>query len=318
MGSSHHGRNAVSDAGDRVAGVAEAVLNVVAEASSDLVETIGTGAEDALRVVAGFAVRVRVADRVLAGFLRWMGCVVAGTLGLVAATVKAGFAVIAGAVGGTIRILLGAVGLDRRRCAQGALDVASGVAGAAIVVVGTAVALIQACLFLQRIHRPLTDTEKEALRAVFRRSVALRNVRVVEGFAGILGVNRRPFTLCNTIFLKRVDPSMRPEVLVHECTHVWQYQHGGSRYAADALGAQAFVENPYSWQAEIARGRIRWEQFNAEAQAQLLEDLHEHGSLGAANDHAELYMDGANHSALAAQALDAVRARPAWRLSSLW
>src|SRR6185369_9802946 len=63
------------------------------------------------------------------------------------------------------------------------------------------------------------------------------------------------------------------DVLVHEFTHVWQYQHAGSRYISEAAGAQAFVSNEYSWRTELTRGDKRWTVFNREAQAAFIEEV---------------------------------------------
>ena len=48
-------------------------------------------------------------------------------------------------------------------------------------------------------------------------------------------------------------------------------------YATDAIGAQWFLDNAYSWENEIRRGRTRSVEFNREAQAQFLENLYTSG-----------------------------------------
>jgi len=177
---------------------------------------------------------------------RWAGGVVAAAAGLVAA------------------VLAGLAGLATRH-------VLAAVAGGLIVVLGKVVALVQALFGLQWRHRSLTDAEKALLTTVYRGSVDLRAVRVVPGFAGVFSSSERPFTLGGTIYLKRVTD---PATLVHECAHVWQYQHLGSRYTFEALVAQFTVKpDAYRWVDELGRGRTRWSEFNREAQAQLLEDL---------------------------------------------
>ena len=91
------------------------------------------------------------------------------------------------------------------------------------------------------------------LRKVFYNSLALYNIRLIEGWSGAFGINDRAFTLANTIYMKRNDPAVRPDILVHECVHVWQYQNIGSRYTMDALGAQAiYGDAAYDWEAELA------------------------------------------------------------------
>ncbi len=142
--------------------------------------------------------------------------------------------------------------------------------GGVIVLLGRLVGAAQRVVpGVQDKERPLTEAERALLEEVFGDSVALGDVRVVPGRSGLFGVNARPFTLGNTVYLKgRGDPG----VLVHECAHVWQYQHHGPRYAADALFAQAFVDDPYNWAKEIERGKTAWTAFNAEAQAAFVED----------------------------------------------
>ena len=54
-------------------------------------------------------------------------------------------------------------------------------------------------------------------------------------------MNNRSFTLGNTISIKGDDPAINLDTLVHECTHVWQFQNAGVRYATDALWAQAII-----------------------------------------------------------------------------
>jgi hypothetical protein len=109
--------------------------------------------------------------------------------------------------------------------------------------------------------------------------VALEKIRLVEGRAGLFGLNPRPFTLGYTIYLKDRDVSQEPALLVHECTHVWQYEHVGSSYTAEAVGAQWFVDDAYSWEKEIGRDNTEWVSFNREAQASFLEDIYVHGKL---------------------------------------
>jgi hypothetical protein len=145
------------------------------------------------------------------------------------------------------------------------------VAGGLLVVAGKAVALGQAAAGLQWRQRALTAEEHALLTAVFGDSVDLRAVRVVTGFAGVFSATPRPFTLGATLYLK---DDVTPATLVHECAHVWQYQHLGCRYTADALWAQYRIKpSAYRWVHELGRGRQHWREFNLEAQAQFLEDI---------------------------------------------
>lgn len=153
-------------------------------------------------------------------------------------------------------------------------DLPAAVAGGVIVVAGKVVALGQAVVGIHRRQRALDDAERLLLSSVFGSSVDLRAVRVQPGHAGVFSANARPFTLGATIYLKECQG---PAILVHECAHVWQYQHLGSRYTFDALRAQhQLKERAYRWVDELGRGRQHWREFNREAQAQFLEDIVDH------------------------------------------
>ena len=255
---------AVSDAVDTAAGVVQAVVDAAGDAVTDFVETGGNAAADGLNAVG----------------VPWLGGVLAGITNLAGATIKAGFAIVSGIVGGLIRIVGGLLTLNGNLILKGLIDIGSGIAGALIVIAGTLLSLIQRLFFLQSNDRALTKQEKDMLRRVLYNSLALYNIRLIEGWSGAFGINDRAFTLANTIYLKGNDPAVRPDVLVHECVHVWQYQNIGSRYTMDALGAQAiYGDAAYDWEAELTRGNSDWNDFNKEAQAQLIQDIWRWGSL---------------------------------------
>jgi Ca2+-binding RTX toxin-like protein len=91
--------------------------------------------------------------------------------------------------------------------------------------------------------RPLTDREKTLARSVFGNSINLEIVQIDEWSYGSLiayavgndATEPRPFTTFNTI---NSWWEMDDATLIHELTHVWQYQHGGAIYIPEALGAQ--------------------------------------------------------------------------------
>lgn len=114
------------------------------------------------------------------------------------------------------------------------------------------------------------------LRRIYRGSVALQLVRVVEGRAGLFSLNDQPFTLGNRIYTKDSDLSDF-SVMVHECAHVWQHQHEGTRYIGGALlAAWVLSYDAYEWEVELKKGRA-WRDFNKEAQAEFLEEVFEQG-----------------------------------------
>jgi len=161
------------------------------------------------------------------------------------------------------------------------------------VTLGHVVARVQTVVRLQRPARPLTPDERALLWNVYRDSIVYDRIRIVEGKAGAFSVNGRPFTLGNTIYLKRIDPASDPSTLVHECCHVWQNQHEGAGYAVRALFAQATVRpNAYHWADEFGRGRASWSEFNKEAQAQLFQDVFRSGTRASANREPGCFYDG--------------------------
>lgn len=83
--------------------------------------------------------------------------------------------------------------------------------------------------------RPLTHEERDVAESVFAGSVDLSRVRIVAGAP----VEWR--TVGNTIYVPEdfsiADSAMR-QTFVHEMTHVWQYQHGGTGYISRSIAAQ--------------------------------------------------------------------------------
>jgi hypothetical protein len=281
-----------SDAADARARLLAAVVETLADALADLLETAGNAASDALGG-------------------RWLGGVLAGCGNLGGAVIKAAAAVVSGAAAAAVRLLGGVLYLDARLLGRGIAGLASSAAGAAVYLAGVLVALAHRVGGLEAHARPLTADERRLLRAVFGDALALFNVRIVEGKAGVFDVNDRAFVLGNTIYCKRTDPRARPDILVHECVHVWQYQAIGARYTTDALGVQALRgAAAYDWQAELARGRSRWDDFNKEAQAQLIQDLWRQRAVTAAGDGsapATFRVGDVDHTALAVAALRSLR-----------
>src|SRR6185503_3811893 len=126
---------------------------------------------------------------------------------------------------------------DWRGILGGLGDIAAGIVGAVIAVGGKAVALIQV-MFTIGWPRPLDATELEIIKRVFDGAIATYNVRVVDGFGGLYSLNNRPFVLGNMIYMKNDNATNNPDVVAHECTHIWQNQHVGSSYTAEALASQ--------------------------------------------------------------------------------
>jgi hypothetical protein len=297
--------NAAADAVSSAAnGVAQAVASVV-EAGANAVEAAANAVAGAIASAAGAVADVLSNVPVIGGVLsgparavgaaasavvRWAGGAVAGTLRLAAAGIKAVGGLVGGVLGGLIRVAGGILTLDGGMILDGLIQVASGIAGAVIVVGGKLIETVQGVLGIQNRYRRLDDEEIGILRRVFWNALGLDQIRIVEGRAGVFGLNSRPFVLGNTIYMKDAyTPSDAPNraLLVHECIHVWQYQHHGTSYASDAIGAQWFVNDEYNWRAEIERGNEEWVDFNPEAQGRFFENLYDRGQLTTHQDTGE-------------------------------
>lgn len=330
--------NAISDAADTVAGIVEDVVNAVEEVITDVFETVGNVVSNVFNAVGDYLGAAigegAVLGSAVRGVFHWMGDTVSGVTDLAGAVIKGVFGIVGGLIAGVIRLVGGGIGgllaWDGTAFVKGVENILYGIGGAVVLVGGKLIGLVQSVIPMpgQRTKRPLTQPEEDILKMVFRRSVALYNIRIIPGYAGfIFGINNRPFTLGNTIYMKG-DANV-PKVLVHECTHVWQYQNVGARYTANAITAQ-WTEG-YSWEAELARGATRWQDFNFEAEGQFLEDLFAQGRVigSPATGNGEFYIadpvganvefkrGAANHTVLANESVAYVRDAFAWRLSAL-
>ena len=165
------------------------------------------------------------------------------------------------------------------------LKILMGVVGGALIGIGNCVSLIQIAIGAENRKRPLTEKEVAMLTQVFRNSVALFKIRIIEGKSGVFDFNDRAFTMGNTIYMKRTSAARWDRTLVHETTHVWQYQNAGPRYASQALGAQVYYEyvkgrSAYDWwDPEVVDVNSAWEDWNPEAAAQFIEDLYSESQL---------------------------------------
>jgi hypothetical protein len=201
------------------------------------------------------------------------GATASAFLFLLSMILRAAAGLFAGTPVGLLRLLAAIPRRDRRLALRGVGDIAASWAGGAAAFAGSLVGLLQTALFLQPVDRPLDERERDVLRRVYGPSVALDNVRIVAGRAGLFSTTPRPFTLGNRLYMQAVDTVREVDVLVHECGHIWQHQHLGPRYIADSLWAQWSYKlkgkNAYDWREET-RSKARWQDFNFEAQAEFL------------------------------------------------
>ena len=266
---------------DRTVEVALSVVNVWVQRAGSVLEWIGNFLSGLLvgfgKVLSG----IPAAGRILFGIFRWLGTIVSAGFDVAAMLICAMLNFVATVCAGLVRIFAGLLTVIFRRdgwlARKGLGDILSGSAGAVIAIVAKMLALVQSVIVMQMGERPLNEDEKSILKRVYRNSLSINNIRIIEGFAGLFNVNNRPFTLGNRIYMKDHNSATDPALFVHECCHVWQYQHEGTRYIADALWAQHTFKNAYDWEAEIERGTTRWQDFNKEAQAEFLLDLFNSG-----------------------------------------
>ena len=261
----------LSDAANAVADAVSDGTNAVGEFVSDVVETVGNAIEDGLdwagADVPGWS-----------HFTGWLGSIVSGITDLVGSIVKGVFGIIGGVIGGVVRIIGGIFSLNGGLIVQGLGDIFSSILGGVIVFVLRVVALVQQAIPFQARERRMTKDEIKDLKRIFGDSLAYYNIRIVEGRAGIF-LGPRELVTGNTIYMKGHDPDTERERLAHECVHVWQYQNRGSRYTSDALYAQLFVDDEYSWEKELDRGKEEWVEFNTEAQGKFIQDVYFEGQL---------------------------------------
>ena len=132
--------------------------------------------------------------------------------------------------------------------------------------------------------RPLSREEQEAVASVLGpRAIRYEDVRIAQG--GVLPFvfrrnGGRAFCMWHTIHLPRKDGQGQPNrsLLVHEATHVMQYERLGSRYIGEALYAQRRLgHGAYDYGGETGLQRARAGQlplsaFNRESQAQIAQD----------------------------------------------
>ncbi|MGH2533451.1 MAG: hypothetical protein ACRDJW_14225 [Thermomicrobiales bacterium] len=133
---------------------------------------------------------------------------------------------------------------------------------------------------------PLTAAERQAAQQVLGAS-ALRwdDVRVAEG--GLIESvifrlnNRRAFTTFHTINMPRGGRDLA--TMVHELTHVYQYEKVGSLYIGQAIHAQVTAGYNYGGKAGLAQRRATGQtlrDLNREQQAQLAEDYFQDNRAG--------------------------------------
>ncbi|MEO7146232.1 MAG: DUF4157 domain-containing protein [Bryobacteraceae bacterium] len=133
--------------------------------------------------------------------------------------------------------------------------------------------------FLKFNTRPLSGSERGKASSVFGGSINFELVRVDQHAVLGPGLSKNPraYTSFHTI---NGWGGLDDATLIHELTHVWQYEQAGAIYMPQALHAQMSLGNKayhYGGAAglQVAKtGGQRLTSFNREQQAQIVEDLY--------------------------------------------
>ncbi len=98
--------------------------------------------------------------------------------------------------------------------------------------------------FFREDTRPLLESEKSLIESVFGQSVNVDEVYIQ--FGGSLSYLYPAFTVGTLITFPKggYDPTVLKDqaLLLHEMTHVWQYQHNGMGYLFSALYEEVFTD----------------------------------------------------------------------------
>jgi hypothetical protein len=117
--------------------------------------------------------------------------------------------------------------------------------------------------------RPLSGDERKLLLKIFGASVNLDAVTLAYTD---LAVDGRAYTLGNTIRVPEHMPKgthFSVADLVHEMTHVWQYQTRGTSYISDSIFHQ-MTGGQAAYDVEIVAGQSFYE-YSAEQEAMIVE-----------------------------------------------
>jgi hypothetical protein len=193
---------------DTAADVVEEVVEVVEEVVSDAVETVGSAIEDGADAVADAASNIPVVGPALGAFFGWVGDVASISFGLAGAVIKGIGSITSGLIAGSMRVLGGIVTLNLELIVEGLGDIASGVLGGLLVPLAVLASWVQTVIVVgQGRSRRLNEAEMEIVRRVYRNAIALHNVRIVFGFAGIYSLSNSRMVIGNTIYFKNSDPN---------------------------------------------------------------------------------------------------------------
>jgi hypothetical protein len=121
--------------------------------------------------------------------------------------------------------------------------------------------------------RALNAGEQALAQGVFGRSIDFGRVRLVP----VDALEYR--TVANNIYIPQnftINDEMMAQTLIHELTHVWQYQHGGTSYISISLGTQIAAgisrgNRNFAYDYQISAGQSFFD-FTPEQQGFLVEN----------------------------------------------
>jgi len=132
--------------------------------------------------------------------------------------------------------------------------------------------VIYEAIFTIGLKRKLDQHEQMILDSIFHSSLKTSEIYIVEKGFVLDKLSKRALAAGNTIYFKGEygsPPSFYK--LVHEATHVWQYQNYGYDYLGGSVLEQAEGE-AYIWLDDVLKGK-EWKDLGIEKQAKYLEDL---------------------------------------------
>ncbi len=118
--------------------------------------------------------------------------------------------------------------------------------------------------------RRLNSQERKLLVAIFGDSVDLDPVRIA--YTKLIGSDTIAYTMGNKILIPETK-SLSAAKLVHEMTHVWQYQTRGTRYISDSALHQAFQGVDATYTVQLVSGQA-FDKYTAEQQAVIVENYY--------------------------------------------
>jgi len=105
----------------------------------------------------------------------------------------------------------------------------------------------------------LISQERDLLVKIFGDSIDLDPVRI--GFTKLITGDTIAYTMGNKILIPESTKLDGPD-LVHEMTHVWQYQTRGTRYISDSALHQVFQGRRKTYKLELVPGQA-FDQYTA-------------------------------------------------------